>query len=154
MGLPRRIVSVLKKGEMIPLDAEELGEGSIGKDYAKHVAPAMRRRGLSPAEIVEEFDPEGASYRVTSQGKTYVIYAPDTGRFENWGNATFALFDIVNRQLEGLPYRFYAFDNGNGLDGMFLTKGIYEEFVGSVERKIDWPYIPEPDPPWYGQAHD
>jgi hypothetical protein len=74
--------------------------------------------------------------------------------FESWGNATFAIFDIVNRQLEGLPYRFYAFDNGNGLYGMFMTKEIYAEFVGSMKRKIEWPYIPEPEPPWYGQAHD
>jgi hypothetical protein len=141
---------------MIILDAEALGEGGIGEDYAKHIAPALRRRGLTPAEVGEEFGPDDDSYRVISQGRTYLIFAPetDTSGFESWGNATFAIFDIVNRQLEGLPYRFYAFDNGNGLYGMFMTKEIYAEFVGSMKRKIEWPYIPEPEPPWYGQAHD
>ncbi len=65
----------------------------------------------------------------------------------NWGNATFALFDIVNRQLEDTPYRFYAIYGGNDLSGMFLTEEACDEAILSLPRKMDWPYLPTPKGP-------
>ncbi|MGB8353573.1 MAG: hypothetical protein WCD79_06780 [Chthoniobacteraceae bacterium] len=147
--------TMLNYDELIILDAEELGEGSIGSLYESYLVPALRLHGVSPAKIVEEFDPKAVSYRVISQGRTYVIYSQemDTSNGENWGNATFAFFDIVNRQLEETPYRFYAFYNGNDLEGMFLTKEKRDEAVRFLKQKKDWPYLPEPAHPWYGQPH-
>jgi hypothetical protein len=142
---------------MIFLDAEELGEGSMGLSYAKEIAPALKRFGISAAELVEHFQPESGWYTVTSLGKTYIIYSPkmELGEGQNWGNATFAFFDIVNRQLDGLPYRFYALCGGNDLGGIFLTIDEREEEVRSSKlRKVYWPYLPDPFHPWYGQPHD
>lgn len=147
---------VLNYEEMIPLDAEDLGEGSIGEDYKEKVLPVLRKYVAAPAEVIEERDSKGDTYKVTSQGKTYVIYSPgmDLNGGQNWGNATFALFDIVNRQLQNSPRRFYAINGGNDLGGMFLTKETYDRAIKSLKRKTDWPYLPDSSHPWYGQAHD
>jgi len=147
---------MLNYDEMILLDAEELGEGSIGSSYAKDIVPVLKRFGISPAELVEHFEPESGSYKVSSLGKTYVIYAPemDSSEGQNWGNATFALFDIVNRQLDGFPYRFYALNGGNDLGGMFLRTEDQQEALRYIRSKGDWPYLPESSHPWYGQPHD
>lgn len=147
---------VLNYDDMIMLDAEALGEGDIGSAYKDKVLPALRRYVASPAEIVEEINPETSTYKVTSQGKTYVIYSPDmdTSKGQSWGNATFALFDIVNSQLQDSPYRFYGINGGNDLGGIFLTQAARDRAVKFLNRKTDWPYLPKPDYPWYGQPHD
>jgi hypothetical protein len=72
---------------------------------------------------------------------------------ESWGKATYALFSIVNAQLAGSPYRFYAINGGNDLGGMFLTLEEYEAAKRSLKRKSDWPYLPTDEPPDYGQPH-
>jgi hypothetical protein len=147
---------VLNYDDMILLDAEDLGEGSIASRYQKDVVPVLKQYVATPAEIMENLNTEANSYTVTSQGITYVIYSPDMNLNEgqNWGNAAFALFDIVNRQLRNSPYRFYAISGGNDLGGMFLTKETYDQAVKSLKRKEDWPYLPEPQHPWYGQPHN
>jgi hypothetical protein len=147
---------MLNYDETIILDAEELGEGSIGSSYVKDIVPVLTRFGISPAEIKEDFEPESERYTVTSQGRTYLVYSAemDLSEGQNWGNATFALFDIVNRQLEGSPYRFYALNSGNDLTGIFLTIEEREKEVSSSKlRQVDWPYLPGPSHPWYGQLH-
>ena len=155
-GSHSKEIFMLNYKEMIILDAEDLGEGGIGASYINEVAPVLRRHGISPAEIVEEIEPEIGSYRVSSQGRTYVIYSPemDLSEGQNWGNATYALFDIVNLQLQDSPYRFYAINDGNDLGGMFLTKEAREEAILFIKEKTDWPYIPVAGPPWYGKPHD
>lgn len=149
-------VTVLNYDDIIHLDAEDLGEGSIGALYKRDVLPILRQHVATPAEVVEEMDSEAGLYKITSQGKTYVIYSPemDLNEGQNWGNATFALFDIVNRQLQDSPYRFYAINGGNDLGGMFLTLETYDQAVKALKRKADWPYLPTKDHPWYGQPHD
>jgi hypothetical protein len=147
---------VLNYDDMFFFDAEDLAEGGIASMYKKYILPVLRQHVTTPAEIAEEIDAKEGSYKVTAQGKTYVIYAPgmDIDKGQNWGNATFALFDIVNRQLQDSPYRFYAINGGNDLGGMFLTRETYDRAVKSLKRKTDWPYLPTPDHPWYGQPHD
>jgi hypothetical protein len=147
---------MLNYDELIFLDAEELGEGSIAATYHSEIAPALQRYGVTPASVAEEFDADHTSYRVVSQGKTYVVYSPeiDISAGQNWVNATFALFDIVNRQLENTPYRFYAINGGNDLGGMFLTEEACDDAIISLPRKSDWPYLPTPDAPWYGQPYN
>ncbi|WP_300671563.1 hypothetical protein [Desulfoluna sp.] len=141
---------------MMLLDAEELGEGHIGSSYENDVIPLLTKYISHPTEIDENFDSETGSYKVSSQNKTYVIYSPEMDLSEGhpWGNATFALFDIVNRQLQDSPYRFYAINGGNDLCGIFLTYEARTQAIESLEQKTDWPYLPEDNPPWYGQPHD
>jgi hypothetical protein len=148
--------SALNYDDMIFLDAEELGEGSIGDSYKTDIIPVLQQYVEAPAEIVEDLDPNTASYKVTSQGQTYVIASPgmDLSEGQNWGNAAFALFDIVNRQLQNSSVKFYAINGGNDLGGMFLTEETYNQAIKSLNRKMDWAYIPTAEHPWYGQPHD
>lgn len=152
----QEVASVLNYDEMVMLDAEDLGEGGIASMYRKDVVPLLKKYIATPATIVEDHKAEAQSYTVASQGKTYVIFSPDTkvDHGENWGNATYALFDIVNRQLQNSPYKFYAINGGNDLGGMFLNKETYDKAVESLKRKQDRPYLPTTEPPWYGQPHD
>lgn len=147
---------VLDYDKMVLLDAEDLGEGSIGSSYKADVVPVLKQYVTSPAEVTEQLDPKGNSYKVICQGQAYVVYSPDMdlSQGQNWGNATFALFDIVNRQLQGSSVRFYAINGGNDLGGMFLDQQTYDRALKSLSRKQDRPYLPRPEPPWYGQEHD
>jgi hypothetical protein len=152
----RRDPTVLNTEDLILLDAENLAEGGINTLYKKDVLPKLQNYVSSAAIIEEEYDPQDQSYKVASQGKTYLIDSPGMNLAEGqlWGNAGFALFDIVNRQLQNSPYRFYAVYGGNDLSGIFLTREGYEQAIRSVTQKIDWPYLPDSTPPWYGQPHD
>jgi protease I len=76
---------------------------------------------------------------VSCLGTDYPIYAKGD-EDESWGRATFALFDIVNRQLAKTPYRFFAINGGNDLGGMFLTPAQAEAAKKSLPRKQDWRY--------------
>jgi hypothetical protein len=154
--VPSEKGDVLNYDELILLDAEDLGEGSLAETYKNDIVPTLRNYVNAPAGIEENLDPKKDLYSIKSQGETYIIYSPDMNITEgqNWGNGTFAIFDIVNRQLKDSPYKFYAINGGNDLGGMFLTKETYENAIHSLERKSDWPYIPTKEHPWYGQPHD
>lgn len=106
----------------------------------------------SPAAVSERIDSDSPSYAVSRLGVDYPIYAKGD-HDESWGRATFALFDIVNRQLAKTPYRFFAINGGNDLGGMFLTPAQAEAAKKSLPRKQDWPYLPSENKPWYGQYH-
>jgi hypothetical protein len=80
------------------------------------------------------------------------IYSKNDGD-ESWGRATFAIFDIVNRQLAKTPYRFFAINGGNDLGGMFLTPAQAEAAKTSLPRKQDCPYLPTASTHWYGRYH-
>jgi len=145
---------VLNYDDMIILDAEHLGEGGIVVSYEKDIIPVLQRYVDTPVVIFESLDAEDGVYKVLSQGKTYLIASPETEVGENWGNATVALFEIVNHQLQDSEVRFYAINGGNDLGGMFLSEEAYNLAVNTYKRKQDWPYIPRLDPPWYGQPHE
>jgi hypothetical protein len=93
-------------------------------------------------------------YLVTCRGVDYPIYsrAPDE-EGQSWGRATHALFKIVNDQLTKSEYRLFAINGGNDLGGMFLTQTEFESARHSLSRPEDWPYLPTPEHPWYGQPH-
>jgi hypothetical protein len=141
----------LKYDECVPLDAEALAEAGIAEAYEK-LSPQLRKYIPAPAPIQEKVDNNSPSYSVSALGRDYFIYGGDD-QDESWGRATFALFSIVNQQLEGTKYRFYAVDGGNQLGGMFLTPEDVEKAKKSLPRKADWPYLPTSEPPWYGQFH-
>lgn len=137
--------------ELIPLDAEDLAETGIKAAY-EELLPALRKYISSAAPIQERIDSDSPSYSVACLGKEYFIYGGEDQE-ESWGNATFALFDIVNRQLEKTNHRFFAINGGNDLGGMFLTHVEAEAARKSLTSKQDWPYLPKHEAPWYGQYH-
>ncbi len=134
--------------QLILLDAEDLAEGGIRTAYLELV-PALEGYVTSPAVVDETNDTSIGRYVVRCGDFEFVIYEP--GMEENsWGRATFAFFKIVNDQMMGSEYRFYAINGGNDLGGMFLKPADVEAARLALPRKNDWPYIPTPDPPEYG----
>jgi len=129
----------LNYNEAIHLDAEDLAETGIKEAYER-LLPMLRRYVRSPAEMDELINNDLPSYSVRCLDTEYVIYSPDEDR--SWHTATFAFFDIVNRQLAGTKYRFFAINGGNDLFGMFLTAEQAEAAKTSIEREEDWPYLP------------
>lgn len=113
------LAGVLNYDEWIHLDAEDLAETGVKKAY-EQLLPKLRKYVASPAEVTERIDDDAPSYVVSCLGTDYPIYDKND-QDESWGRATFALFDIVNRQLAETPYRFFAINGGNDLGGMFLT---------------------------------
>src|SRR5262249_55803296 len=140
--------------EMIHLDAEDLAEGGVQAAY-KELLPSLQKYIENPDEITETIDNDAPSYSVRHRDVEYFIYRHDLEDEDgqSWGNAAFALFSIVNAQLENTPYRFYAINGGNDLGGIFLKPEQCEEAKKSLERKLDWPYLPTNEHPWYGQHH-
>jgi hypothetical protein len=136
--------------QLLHLDAENLAEGGIKEGYAK-VLPLLKKYVKAPASIEEISDPNTPKYSVISDGIRYDIYGPQIPAERSWGNATYALFNLVNRQLTGSAYRFYAINSGNDLGGMFLTESQVKAATITIKKKSDWPYIPTKDHPWYGQ---
>lgn len=136
------------------LDAEDLAECGIGEAYAS-LAPRLRAYGVEPAPLQEVIDSDAPAYAVRCLGREWVIFSPDTEDDEgqSWGRATCALFEIVNAQLSGVEHRFYAINGGNELGGIFLTPAEVEAARRSLPQRTDWPYLPEPTHPWYGQHH-
>jgi hypothetical protein len=141
--------------EWLHLDAESLAEEGIKEAY-EELLPHLRKYISNPAakeEIEEIADHDAPSYAVRFRGRTYVIHSPNLGgdEGESWYLATYVLFHIVNDQLRGSPYRFYAINGGNDLGGMFLRPDDAEAARPSLPQKSDWPYLPELERPWYGR---
>jgi hypothetical protein len=147
----RAVAADLNYDELIPLDAEALAETGLKAAY-EELLPRLKKYVASPAPVSERIDHDAPSYAVTCLGTEYPIYA-EGDEDESWGRATFALFDIVNRQLAKTPYRFFAVNGANDLGGMFLTPAQAEAAKQSLPRKQDWPYLPNASKPWYGQYH-
>src|SRR5215470_11808424 len=97
--------SELDYSKMIILDAEDLAEGGIQAAY-ENLLPELLQYVQEADEIGEILDNDTPSYSVRHRGQEYAIYGPgvDDGPGASWGNATYALFSIVNAQLGGSPY--------------------------------------------------
>ena len=138
----------------IILDAEDLAETGIGEAY-EGLLPELRKYVPQPAHVEEVIDNDTTVYSVRCVGREHAIYGPDLDE-ENggsWGRATVVFFSIVNEQLAGTAYRFYAINGGNDLGGMFLTPAQALDARGALPNRRDWPYLPTAEPPWYGQYH-
>ena len=138
--------------QLIALDAESMAEAGIKDAYAR-VLPSLSKYVPQPAAIEEVIDRTNSSYAVRSPGVSYDIYSAGTSQEQSWANATFALFDLVNRQLAHHSHKLYAINGGNDLFGMFLSEDQYRGGIASLKKKSDWPYLPTLDAPWYGQPH-
>jgi hypothetical protein len=146
--------SALNYDKMLLLDAETLAEAGI-KDAYQSIAKVLAQYVLEPVQLQEVIDNDAPSYAVRSGSTEYVIYAPALPgeQGQSWGRATHAFFKIINDQLAESEYRFYAINGGNDLGGMFLTTTECEQARKALPRKEDWPYLPTPEHPWYGQFH-
>jgi len=140
--------------KLIFLDAEALAEGGIRKAYTS-ILPRLKQYVTEPAEVREVADPSAPRYLVNCQGVDYPIDSPElpNDQGQSWGRAAHALFKIINDQLTRSEYRLFAINGGNDLGGMFLTQSEFEDARRSLPRPEDWPYVPTPEHPWYGQPH-
>lgn len=138
----------------IHLDAEGLAETGIREAY-EALLPELRKYVPQPAQVEEVIDSDTPSYSVRCGTKEYTVFGPelDEESGHSWGRATFAFFSIINDQLAGSEYRFYAINGGNDLGGMFLTPVQARGAQDSLPDRRDWPYLPTDDPSWYGQYH-
>lgn len=139
--------------KMLYLDAEDLAEGGIKRAY-ESVHKALSQHLPEPAQVEEVVDP--SRYLVKCADCEYLIYDPSLPDSEgqSWGRATYAFFDIVNKQLANSEYRLFAINGGNDLGGIFLAQAECEGVRKSLPRKEDWPYLPTSEHPWYGQYHE
>jgi hypothetical protein len=128
----------------IALDAEDLAEQGIRLAYDQDVAPALKSRGIDPAAVHEEIDQKSGSYVVEAAGVRYEIAGPSIREADSWDKATFAMFDIVNRQLQHTNIKFYALNGGNDLLGIFMTPEQAEFSRRALPSKKDWPYLVTP----------
>jgi len=140
----------LNYDDMIILDSEDLAEGGIKQAY-EELMPTLKKYLASPAVVEEEINNDLPSYSVMCMGNRYPIYGPDN-QVESWGLATHAFFDIINRQLASSEFRFYAFNGGNDLGGMFLKVKDAEAFKKSLPKE-ERPYLPTLEGPWHGMEH-
>lgn len=136
------------------LDAESLAEQGIAKTY-QDVLPELRQYVKNPIAVEESVDTYASRYAVRAAGQEFVIYAPDSVGSEDksWGTATYVFFKIINDQLTHSGVRYYALNGGNDLFGIFLTPSQAEDAKRSLPTRADWPYLPDPKSPWYGQHH-
>jgi len=140
------------------LDAEDLAEEGVLEAY-REIAPLLGEHGVRARPMTENFERSSGNYSIDFDGHRYVITGPGgaEGSWESqadaWGLATCALFDTVNRQLAGTDVRFFAISGGNDLHGIFMSAAQAERARHALPRKTDWPYLPEPEPPWFGQPH-
>ena len=151
----RRLVSfTLDYDQWIHLDAEDLAENGIAEAYER-LLPELRKLIPHPAAIEELVDNDAPLYSACCGGKCYAIYAPnlDDEAGDSWWRATVAFFGIVNEQLAGVAFRFYAVNGGNDLGGMFLIPTQAIEARTALPDQRDWPYLPANEPPWYGRHH-
>lgn len=147
-------VTALDYEKLILLDAEDLAEQGILEAY-NDLKGELIKYIKKPASIEEQIDNNIPVYKVASQGEVFDIYGPNIDGTEgrSWGRATFALFKIINNQLDGSEVKFYAINGGNELGGIFLTDREYEAAIKSLPIKTDWPYMPKLEYPWYGQPN-
>ncbi|MDR6213549.1 hypothetical protein [Paracidovorax wautersii] len=135
--------------QLIPLDAERLAEQGIAAAYAE-VLPQLQRYAASPLAVHEEVDDDTGAYAVRAGPHRFAVYGPGLDSGEDWARAAVALFALVNANLEGSPYRFYALYGDNDLAGVFLTEEQCAQARRAIASRSSWPYMPVMQPPHYG----
>lgn len=132
--------------QVLFLDAEALAEEGINDAY-KELEAKLSVHIKNPVPVVEQLDHDLPSYAVICEGVRYPIFGPDLAPDQSWNLATYAFFQIVNKQLQHLDVKFYALYSGNDLSGIFLTTKQYELAVKSSKDKSEQPYLPKLDIP-------
>ena len=142
---------VINYDEMLFLDAEELAEQGMSNAY-EEIKAAFQKHGIELSPIEEIINSEKGTYHVTHEGRKFCIYE-DGNDQSSWANATVALFNIVNSQIQECDLRLYAINGGNDLGGVILTKGDCVKAREQLENRTDWPYFPKHGDEWLGQPH-
>ena len=142
---------VINYDELLFLDAENLAEVGMAEGY-EQIKTEFGKRKITLSSIEEIVDDEHGTYHVKHAGKTYCIYSGKNDT-NSWSNATVALFEIVNSQLQELDLHLYALNGGNDLCGTILTESEFAKAREQLISKTDWPYIPEHGDDWLGQPH-
>jgi hypothetical protein len=141
--------------QWIHLDAENLAEAGIAEAY-ESLLPELRKYVQEPTPLQELIDKDAPRYLIKYGNREFAICAPEFAEESgdnSWGRATYAFFAIVNDQLASSARWFYAINSGNDLGGMFLTPEQAKAAQKNLPRKLDWPYLPKDERPWYGQYH-
>lgn len=149
-----QIKSAINYDQVLMLDAEALAESGIKEAYLR-ILPQLTDYVHHPLEIEEIYDDSNGLYAVRVGQTTIEIYGPQhkADVYDGWGRATYALFKIVNDQLSGSTYKFYALNDDNDLSGIFLREEQVEAEKKIVKNPIYWPYIPTDEAPWFGKFH-
>lgn len=127
-------VLALDDEHLMLLDAEALAETGIKEAY-EGLQATLKQYVAAPLPVEEQIDSVNARYTVTAGDIRYLIFSDTTPEADSWGNATYALFCIVNQQLAHSPYRFYAVNAGNDLGGLFLTQAQYQSAIASLKKR-------------------
>ncbi|QDU86274.1 hypothetical protein Pla163_34250 [Planctomycetes bacterium Pla163] len=143
----------------IHLDAERLADRGIRRAY-RMLGPALRRVGVDPWPLSEGGEAIVGTYSVRCGDRTYEIaglhHASD-GLDDDAAvraRATWALFDLVNRQLDGTGYRFFAVGAGPDLWGWLMSgEQARAAFDAAPEGSRERPYLPNEHPPGNESSH-
>ena len=137
---------------LVHLDAEKLAKEGIGRAY-EQLLPRLRAFVSRPLEVADLFADQTLGSYASRSGDSRQITSAAEDEAESWGRATYALFQCVNAQLADAPVRLYAVKGGNDLGGLFLTPAHAESARKAIRKREEWPYLPEPQGPWYGRFH-
>lgn len=139
--------------EVVSLDAERLAEGGMIEVYDE-IEPVIVSHGGRPDTLQAHNDAKTDRYSIAHRGITYPVSGGDISVAQGWGNAAAVFFEIVNRQMEGSEYRFYALNHGNDLQGVFLTDKQYAAARAFHRRGADTPFRPTREAPMFGMPDD
>lgn len=103
--------------------------------------------GGKPDTLREITDEAIGTYAIEHRGSVYPVSGGRISAEQGWANAAAVLFEVVNRQMEGSEYRFYALDHGNGLQGVFLTERQFTAARAFHRKGTDIPFVPTREPP-------
>lgn len=139
----------------IHLDAGRLAERGIRPAY-RTIGPLLRRVGVEPRPLSEGGERIVGTYSVRCGDQTYEIaglHLTDDGDAAIEARATWTLFDLVNRQLDGTGYRFFAVGVGPRLCGWLLSgEQARVAFETAPEGSRERPYLPNELPPENGPS--
>jgi hypothetical protein len=137
----------------IHLDAARLAARGIRPAY-RTLGPLLRRVGVEPWPLLEGGERIVGTYSVRCGDRTYEIAglhhasddADDDAAAE--ARATWALFDLVNRQLDGTGHRFFAVGTGPDLCGWLLSaEQVRAASAAAPDGSRQRPYLPTEHPP-------
>ncbi len=108
-------------------DAENLAEGGVGA-FLSEIQPFLDRLRVDAPEVDEEFEMSGG-YRITVNGKNYVVYTREQLKTaEFWDLSHDKTAEILNDLLAaaGSEERAYKLYGGNDAQIVFMTAAMYE----------------------------
>jgi hypothetical protein len=139
-------------GRLFPADSEALTEQGIGA-FLREIAGFLHKLGVPTPTVTEHVDEE-RGYRITVNGKVYVIWTDDAS--VDWGVSQVITTGLLNDILRsaGVAERAYGVNGGNDFFVIFLTPEQFGTITSAPGYSPkDGPYIPALEPEWYGQPH-